>query len=124
MVFEWGSPGSVDEKFADQFVAQINDDLNMPRAMAITWDMARSTLPNATKKATILSFDRVLGLGLDEWQPKFEVIPDEILSLARSRHNARSEKRWAEADAIRERITQAGYDIEDTPQGPRIRQRK
>ena len=124
MVFEWGSPGSVDEKFADQFIAQINDDLNMPRAMAVTWDMARSTLPNATKKATILYFDRVLGLGLDEWQPKFEVIPDEILSLAQSRHNARSEKRWAEADAIREQITQAGFEIEDTPQGPRIRQRK
>jgi cysteinyl-tRNA synthetase len=124
LVFEWGTPGVVDEEYANQFTAQINDDLNMPRAMAVTWDLARSDLPAETKKATILLFDRVLGLGLDTWRPKTEIIPDEIMSLANQRQNARSEKRWADADAIRTQITQAGYEIEDTPQGPRLKARR
>jgi cysteinyl-tRNA synthetase len=124
MVYEWGAPGTIDEDYATKFTNQINDDLNMPRAMAVTWDLARSNLPSAIKKATILLFDRVLGLGLGEWQPQPEEIPDKILSLAHQRQEARSEKRWADADAIRAQITQAGYEIEDTPQGPRIRTRK
>lgn len=121
LAFEWGAPGEVDGNFADQFTAQINDDLNMPRALAVTWDLARSNLPGATKKATILLFDRILGLGLGDWEPPKEEIPEEILALAQMRQVARSEKRWADADALRLQIAQAGYDIEDTPQGPRIK---
>ena len=124
LVFEWGVPGIVDEEYTAQFTAQINDDLNMPRALAVTWDLARSSLPNATKKATILIFDRVLGLGLGEWQPKTEIIPEDIISLASERQTARSEKRWSDADALRDRIAEAGFEIEDTPKGPRIKSRK
>lgn len=123
-VYEWGAPGVVDESYADQFTAQINDDLNMPRALAVTWDLARSNLPAAAKKATILLFDRVLGLSLDEWQPPKEDIPVEILALVEQRQAARSEKRWSDADAFRLQITQAGYEIEDTPQGARLKMRK
>lgn len=124
LVFDWGAPGNVDEGFVNQFTAQINDDLNMPRAMAVTWELARCNLPKATKKATILHFDRILGFGLDKWQPKLEIIPDEIQSLVNDRQNARSEKRWVDADAIRDQIIQAGFEIEDTPQGSRIKPRK
>jgi cysteinyl-tRNA synthetase len=123
-VYEWGAPGNVDDGYADRFTAEINEDLNMPRALAVTWDLVRSNLPDATKKATILLFDRVLGLQLAEWQPLKEEIPNEILALAQQRQVARSEKRWAEADAFRLQITQAGYEVEDTPQGPRIKTRK
>jgi cysteinyl-tRNA synthetase len=124
LVYEFGSPGYVDEDYSTQFISQINDDLNMPRAMAVTWDLVRSSLPAATKKGTILLFDRVLGLGLDTWQPELEIIPDEIVQLAHQRQNARLERRWAEADAIRAQVTQAGFEIEDTPEGPRIKTRK
>lgn len=123
-VYEWGAPGSVDEDYVEKFTAQVNDDLNMPRALAVAWDLARSTLPVATKKATILIFDRVFGLDLAKWQPSQEEIPDDILALAQQRQEARTEKRWADADALRLKITQAGYEIEDTPQGARIKSRK
>jgi cysteinyl-tRNA synthetase len=36
----------------------------------------------------------------------------------------RREKRWSDADAIRQQIGDAGYDVEDTPQGPKIKGRK
>ncbi|MCZ7553863.1 MAG: cysteine--tRNA ligase [Anaerolineae bacterium UTCFX2] len=123
MAYRWGAPGSVDEGFVDQFREQINDDLNFPRALAVTWELTRSALPDSTKKATLLVFDQVLGLGLADWQPPEQVIPDEILALAESRTKMRQEKRWAEADALRDQIIAAGYEIEDTPQGPRIKSR-
>lgn len=123
-VYEWGEPGEVDANYARQFTEQVNDDLNMPRALAVTWEVARSDLPASTRKATILYFDRVLGLGLVDWQPPKEEIPDSILALVQQRQQARAEKRWAEADALRQRIAAAGYEVEDTPQGPRVKSKK
>lgn len=69
----------------------------------------------------MLQFDQVLGLGLAGWQPVAASIPVEILALATQRQQARAEKRWQEADALRAQLKAAGYEVEDTPQGPRVR---
>ncbi|MGH7454191.1 MAG: cysteine--tRNA ligase, partial [bacterium] len=122
--FEWGAPGTPDETYVGKFVAQANDDLNMPRALALTWELVKSDLPNATKKATLLHFDNVFGLKLAEWKPVETVVPEAILALVEQRQQARKEKRWKDADALREQVHSAGYEIEDTPQGPRVRLRK
>jgi cysteinyl-tRNA synthetase len=89
--------------------------------VAVTWELVKSDLPAATKKATLLVFDRVLGLGLAEWQPAEEKVPDEVLALVAQRQQARKEKRWQDADALRASISAAGYALEDTPQGPRVK---
>jgi cysteinyl-tRNA synthetase len=119
--YEWGKPGLIDEEYAERFTAQINDDLNMPRAMALTWDLARSNLSGSTKKATLSLFDKVLGLNLAEWKPIEVTIPDEILALVEQRQRARLAKRWQEADALREQIQTQGYEVEDTTQGSRVK---
>jgi cysteinyl-tRNA synthetase len=124
LVYELGEPGKIDEEYAEKFLAQINDDLNMPRAVAVVWDLVKKEMPPATKKATLLLFDRVLGLRLAEWKPVEEVIPDEVQDLLQQRQKARQEKRWKDADLIRDQITAAGFDVEDTPQGPRLKSRK
>ena len=123
-VYEWGAAGKADDGYIEKFMEQINDDLNMPRALAVTWDLARSELDAATKKATILFFDRILGLRLEQWQPVQESIPADILALVQLRQDARREKRWADADALRQQVGEAGYEIEDTPQGARVRAKK
>ena len=123
-VFEWGPAGDVDEGYIDKFIETVNDDLNMPRAMALTWELVKSDLPASTKKATILFFDQVLGLRLGEWQPKEEVLPEEILALVQQRQLARQEKRWKDSDALRDQVIAAGYEIEDTPQGPRVKPKR
>jgi len=124
-VHEWGAAGSEpDAGFMGQFETAINDDLNMPRALAVTWDLVRSNLAPSVKKATILVFDKVLGLDLAEWKPKEEEIPAQIQKLLDDRKLARQEKRWADADAIRGEIAALGFEVEDTPQGPKIRSRK
>ena len=124
MAYEWGEAGSIDENYMQQFADQINEDLNMPRALAVTWDLARSSLPVPAKKATLLAFDQVLGLRLAEYKPKEEIIPQEILALVEQRTQARAEKRWADADALRAQVSDAGYEIEDTPKGPKVRSKK
>jgi cysteinyl-tRNA synthetase len=119
--YEWGQPGTADAGFVERFTDQVNDDLNMPRAVAVTWELVKSDLPPATKKATLLVFDRVLGLRLAEWQPAEEKVPEQVLALFDQRQQARKEKRWQDADSLRASIGAAGYVLEDTPQGPRVK---
>ena len=123
-VVPWDPSGSVDQDFLERFKAQVNDDLNTPRALAVSWDLVRSDLPSELKKATILHFDAVLGLGLSEWQPKADTIPDDIAGLVSKREQARAERNWDEADLLRQKISSFGYDIEDTPDGARVYKRK
>lgn len=121
---DWGEPGVVDEGYAGRFAEHVNDDLNMPRAMALTWDLVKSELPASTKKATLLLFDRVFGLGLAGWEPVVEPVPGEVQALVEQRRQARAEKRWKDADEFRDRIHAAGFEIEDTPEGARLKRRK
>jgi len=123
-VYEWRPSGEADLSYVDRFKEQINDDLNMPRAVALAWELVKSDLPAPAKKATLLQFDQVFGLRLAEWQPAEEVVPGEIMALVDQREKARAEKRWKDADELREQVKAMGYDIEDTPTGPRVRSRK
>jgi cysteinyl-tRNA synthetase len=118
---DWGQPGEADLTYVNRFKEQINEDLNMPRALAVLWDLVKGDLSPSTKKATLLQFDRVLGLRLAEWRPEDAVIPPEIMALVEDREKARGAKRWKDADALREQVRQAGYEIEDTPKGPKIK---
>ena len=120
-VYDLGQAGPVNEEVMVEFQTRINNDLNMPRALALTWDVIKSDLPEATKKGTLLEFDKVLGLDLAAWEPVQGVMPEEIQSLVEQRQKARAEKRWQEADELRERIADAGYEVEDTVEGPRFR---
>lgn len=117
---EWGEAGEADAAFSSKYESFIYNDLNMPRAIALIWDLIRSDLPNAVKKATLLKFDKVLGLDLATWEPAIDAIPDEIKALATARENAREAKNWAEADSIRDQISDAGYVVEDTADGSRL----
>ena len=120
-VHGWGDPAAeADEAYMQRFSEVVNNDLNMPRAMSVTWDLVRSDLPDDLKKATITRFDEILGLRLAEWQPEEAAVPDRIMALAEERRKARAEKRYADADSLRDQIIAAGFDIKDTPLGPEI----
>tara|TARA_B100000674_G_scaffold153074_1_gene122050 strand:+ start:261 stop:1790 length:1530 start_codon:yes stop_codon:yes gene_type:complete len=117
----WGEPTAEDESFITRFRERVEDDLNMPRVLALVWELVGSNLEKGVKKATLLHFDQVLGLQLDQWQPKAEEdVPTEIRSLAEQRQRARAEKDWAKADELRDKITAAGYEITDAPDGPEL----
>jgi cysteinyl-tRNA synthetase len=119
LVYQWGAPGQVDEGWMDRFVAQINDDINVPRALAVAWDLTRSELSDADKKATILRFDDVLGLMLGEWEPA--EVPEKVTGLVQEREAARAARDWSRADALRDEIAEAGWEVRDTPDGAVVR---
>src|SRR5471032_64567 len=113
-----GAPGGEsDAAWLARFAAQLNDDLNFPRALAVAWELLKSELPDGVKKATMLRFDMALGLNLAHWQPAAVMVPPQVLVWMEERIIARAQRRWSDADALRALARQAGYEIEDTPQG-------
>lgn len=112
--------GTVNEPYRLRFEETISHNLDTPRALALAWEVAKdATLPPADKTATLLDFDRVLGLSLSRLSD-FETIPAKIAALAHTREKARKDKNWAESDRIRDEIKSLGYEVSDTPQGPKI----
>jgi cysteinyl-tRNA synthetase len=114
-----GDKGELNEKYEKEFIAVIEDDFNIPQALAIVWDVIKSDLSDGDKLATILDFDRVLGLNLDKI--KTEKIPTKIKKLADKREEARKNKDFKESDKLRAEIKKGGYIVEDTESGYKIK---
>jgi len=113
----------VDAALLARFTAEVNDDLNAPRALALAWEMLRGDAPDAVKRATLARFDEVFGLGLSGWKPREEDVPTAIDALARARADARAAKNWAEADRLRAQLHDAGWEVEDRAGGYALRRR-
>ncbi|MFA5106863.1 MAG: cysteine--tRNA ligase [Patescibacteria group bacterium] len=109
--------------FEQAFAAAINDDLNTPQGLAITWDMLKSNCPEAAKHASLLRFDAILGLGLDQLKKTVDVIPPEISGLLKQREIARTKQDWKTADVLRKKIERAGFVTKDTPTGPSLKRK-
>ncbi len=111
--------------FKKRFAQTLSNDLDTPKALAAVWKLISEYHKNPERFSsssvltTLYDFDRVLGLGLKNI--KTERIPAKIKSLADEREKYRAAKEWAKADAIRMQIQDAGYLVEDSSQGPRIK---
>jgi cysteinyl-tRNA synthetase len=75
-------------------------------------------MSDADKKATILDFDKVLGLGFALL--KQEKIPEEILRLVQAREEARKNKDFSKSDELREKINALGYKVKDLSNGQKV----
>ncbi|MCL2296755.1 MAG: cysteine--tRNA ligase [Proteobacteria bacterium] len=117
------SSAAPDTALIERYTAELNDDLNLPRALAIVWETLRGTLDPAVKRATLARFDDTLGLKLAEWRPAEIAVPDGIRALADDRLAARKAKNWAESDRLRDALNAAGWDIEDAPGAYRLKPR-
>ena len=107
--------GSIEE-YEKRFLESIDDDLNMPKALGVLWELIKDKKIGGKKKyKVILDFDRVLGLGLNK--VKEEKIGKELLELIKEREKARKEKNWKEADKIRDRLKKRGVVLEDSKEG-------
>ena len=105
-----------------KFLEAINDDLNIPQALGVVWDFVRSHQNPSDKLATLFDFDRVFGLKLSEVRAEEPIeVPPEVRELLTQREAARKAKNFTEADALRAKIAQLGYEVIDTPQGPKVR---
>jgi len=108
----------------EQFETAVLSDLNMPKALAVLHSvLGDNNLPASTKLATLYKFDEVLGLGMENWQAEVVHIPPEVHKLAEERENARKARDFASADALRDKIIELGFSIEDSQAGPIITKR-
>ncbi len=105
----------LEKKYKEKFLNKINDDLNMPEALAVVWAVVKEKgLGNREKYKLLLNFDKVLGLDLKNIKKEKIKIPAEITALAKKRLKARKNKDWATSDKLRDQIGKKGYLIEDT----------
>jgi len=110
---------NISAEHKNKFLEAVNDDLNMPRAMAAVQELLKSNISDGQKYTTILDFDRVLGLDLDTLdQP--EDLPSEVQKLFDARQKARDAKEWEASDRLRDEIQALGYVVQDTPEGMKI----
>ncbi len=108
------------EEWAGRFIDTVNSNLDMPGALALTWEMARSGLSPSTKLALVERFDETLGLGLLDVMEEYQTEPEALERLVR-RSRLRDAGEYRGADIIRADLENAGYVVEDDAKGSRIR---
>ncbi len=114
-----GEPTAIDTGFQNKFRQSVNNDLNMPQAMAVVQDLLKSDLTPGAKLATVFDFDRVLGLALD-MVGEGQQLPKKVQDLVDARARARKEKNWARSDHLRDQIQAMGYAVQDSAQGMKV----
>ncbi len=117
-------------KTREDFENLLDDDLNMPQALAAIFDLVKETNNAIAEKrvskenldevhSSIMDFDRVLGI----LEHEKGALDKRLLQLIEEREDARKNKDWPRADKIRDELFQEGIIVEDTPNGPRWRRR-
>ena len=107
------------DKYGEKFVEAVNNDLDMPKALTILWQVVGDeTLWPDAKKNLMLEFDQVFGLGLAKVRPA--AVPGKIKKLAEERESLRQRKDWIKADMVRAKIEQEGWIVEDTDRGSKL----
>ena len=116
------SNGAAIEQWTARFFDTVNANLDLPGALALTWELARADLPNKTKLDLIETFDEVLGLDLMSVGDDYEPDP-EALSQLLQRALLRDSGDYSAADRIRSNLEEDGYVVEDHRRGAYIRPR-
>ena len=109
------------QEFSARFKAAVEVDLGMPQALAVVWEMVKSNIPEQDKNELWQDWNQVLGLKIsnDKFQTSIQV-----QNLIKQREELRKQKKWAEADKIKQTLMAKGYIIEDTDEGTKIKHAK
>ena len=111
------------QEHKQKFLEAINDDLNMPLAMSVVWDVVKQPEKSKQYADLLLDFDKVLGLRLQETQRQETTsleLPPEIEELLQKRKEARERKDWAMSDSIRDALKEKGYQVIDSKEGMKV----
>ncbi len=110
--------GEISEEFKVKFLEAINNDLDMPKALAVVWEMLKSDLDDGIKKATLEDFDKVLGLGLSYVEVEGPEGSEQLLTKI---DELRSDKKFKESDNLARKIEEHGIELEDSRTGTKIK---
>ena len=118
------------------FLAEVENDLNMPRAMAVVWAMLRSAENATTKLRVLFDMDRILGFGLKAYlasdQPQHRIepaaylaaVPSPVAAQVQTRATLRTQQSYRQADTLRQQLSQEGYLVRDTERGTLVAPRR
>ena len=112
-----------DDQLADAFFDALSDDFNTPQARALLFEWvadANRQMEQGTPVAPGRLPEMLHALGLEALLEAEEAAPEELQSLAAERDDARAARDFARADEIRDQLAEAGWEIRDTPEGPRL----
>jgi cysteinyl-tRNA synthetase len=108
----------------DRFVAALDADLDLPAALAVVREIARSPLPADERRWLILDADFVLGLDLDRVaqggraeEAEEEILDADLDELIKARSEARKARDFARADGIRDELRSRGIEVTDEAGG-------
>lgn len=115
------------EEYNARFVEAIEDDLNLPKALGIVWEMMKEE-DQKRKIKTLLMFDSVLGLDLanahDHLKKEKAVsVPRDVSEMIAEREELRNVGEFTKADQLRNKIAKLGYELVDTPKGTEVRKK-
>jgi cysteinyl-tRNA synthetase len=107
----------------ERFVAALDDDLDLPTALAVVRETLRANLAADERRWLILDADYVLGLDLDLdlVTTVTASVPPEVSALLEARARARDGKDFASSDELRGRLAELGWNVTDGPAGQEIR---
>jgi cysteinyl-tRNA synthetase len=109
------------QDYLSQFKDSVFNDLNTPQGLAVMWGVLKDgSLGPEEKYSLACNFDKIFSLGIKEMAQDDLKIPASIEKLALERQRLREEKRWSEADQVRDEISSVGYNILDTSEGYKL----
>lgn len=103
-----------DIDYIGKFMDALSQDLNMPKAIAIMWELLRSNkVEDSVKAATLKEMDQVLGLEIFENSERQQKIPANVLKLVEERDIFKKNRQYTHADHARNKIEKMGYILKD-----------
>ncbi len=122
------TPAEPDQDFVQEFNTHLSNDLSTAQALARVWELVKSSeVSPATKRASMLYADTILGIGLASSEPSTAHTPvdlttlsTDVAALVERRLEAKRAKDFALADSLRKEIEQHGFDVKDTPLGSEL----
>jgi len=125
------------DEYKNKFTSFINDDLNTPSALALSWDLIKDKdISDYEKYELLIDFDKVFGLKLSSikemqqdskyiiktvnennnpvWTSDIGILPKDLQELIKQREDSRKNKEWDKADKIRQEIENMGWVVEDS----------
>ncbi|MBT3689816.1 cysteine--tRNA ligase [bacterium] len=113
-ISSFDKPGKVCSSCLERFQKAINNDLDTSKALAILQELIKSDKASSVKRATIIEFDKVLGLNLNQYKEE-KKLSDDIKKLIEERQKAREKKDFKKSDELRNKLKEQGISIKDLP---------
>lgn len=121
IIRDWDEPKIGCAEYEQRFFEALDNDLSTPQALAVLWELVKSDYPSSAKAESLLEMDQVLGLKLENYLGKKIEIPEEVQKLVNQREQVRKSGDFKKSDKLRHQIKKLGFEIEDTPSGPRVK---